>query len=392
LSRAGQAWSIAQLRQLARARLPRPVFDFYEGGAEDEQTLRANEAAFEALRLVPRCFVDVSQADTSVSLLGADARLPLAIAPMGAVAYGWRDGDLALARAARAAGVPYTLSTMAAAPIEQVAQVGGRLWFQAHLLLPRERTLGLIERARAANYEALVITGDLPVGGKRERDLRNQLAMPFRMQWRHLVAFALRPGWSLPMLLQGAPRPPEVARVTAGSASSIGGNFDPGFDWTALEDIRRRWPRKLVLKGILHPADARRAVALGADAVIVSNHGGRQLDGCIATMEALPRVAEAVQGRAQVLVDGGIRRGRDILKAMLAGADGVLVGRAPLYGLSAAGEEGARRAIEILGQELTTAMQLCGMTSLRELERGAGSLRTAEWPRQRMTNTTNPET
>ena len=366
--RVAAAWSIAELQRLARARLPRTVYDFYEGGAEDEQTLRANAAAFEQRKLVPRAFIDVGTVSTARPVLGVAAPLPLAIAPMGAVAYGWRDGDILLARAAAAAGIPYTLSTMAATSIERVAgEAGGRLWFQAHLLQPRERTLALVDRAQAAGYEALVISADLPVGGKRERDLRNRLAMPFRPGWRHVLEFAARPAWTAGMLWHGTPQP---ANVTAPAApgSSIGGGFDPGFDWQALAELRARWPRKLVIKGILHPADAQRCVAAGVDAIVVSNHGGRQLDGCIASLDALPAIVRAVDGRAGVLLDGGIRRGRDILKALLSGADAVLLGRAALWGVCAGGQAGAARAIDLLRAELVTAMQLTGITRLDPLD------------------------
>ena len=302
------AWSVDDLARLARRRLPRPVFDFYDGGAEDECTLRANALAFERHALVPRAFVDVSTATTRTRLLDADAAMPLAIAPLGGVGFAWRDGDIALARAAAAAGVPYTLSTMAATTIEQVARhAPGRLWFQAHLLQPRERTLELVDRAAAAGYEALMITADLPVGGKRERDLRNDLALPFRLTRRNFPAFAARPAWSLDMLLRRRRRAlptwrcqrrarPAVPRLPATSMP-----LSTGTRW---RELRSRWRGKLVVKGILHAADAERAVQAGVDAVVVSNHGGRQLDGCIATLDALPAIVAAVGGRATVLVDG----------------------------------------------------------------------------------------
>jgi (S)-mandelate dehydrogenase len=363
-------FSIDEFRRLAKARLPRPVFDFYEGGAEDEQTLRANLAAFERTPLRPRAFIDVSAASTACTLLGGPAAAPMAIAPMGAVAYGWRGGDAALARAAHAAGLPYTLSTMAATSIEELArQAGGRLWFQAHLLLPRERTLQLVDRARDAGYEALMVTADLPVGGRRERDLRNGVSMPMRFTPANVLAFARKPAWSLGMLLRGAPAPAQAGPGPS-AGSSIGGNFDPAFDWQALEQLRARWPRKFIVKGILDPQDAQRCAALGIDAVVVSNHGGRQLDGCMAALDALPAVAAAVAGRCTVLMDGGVRRGRDVLKALLAGADGVLLGRAALWGVCAAGEPGARHALALLQQELLTAMKLCGIAALPALHVG----------------------
>ncbi|TFZ01280.1 alpha-hydroxy acid oxidase [Ramlibacter rhizophilus] len=364
-ARCDRAWSIDELRRLARARLPRPVFDFYDGGAEDEETLRAEREAFARTALVPRRLVDVRQVRTDGMLLGAPASLPLAVAPMGAVAYGWPDGDIAIARAAAAAGIPYTLSTMAAASLERVAdEAPGRLWFQAHLLWPRERTLALVERARVAGYEALVVTADLPVGGKRERDLRHALAMPFRLRPRHLPAFAARPGWCLDLLRHGLPQMPNMQAGTG--ASSIGAGFDAGFDGAALRALREAWPRRLVVKGLLHPQDAALAVKAGADAIVVSTHGGRQLDGCMTALDALPTVVQAVAGRAEVLLDGGVRRGRDVLKALACGADGVMLGRAILWGACAGGEAGAARAITLIAQELVRTMQLCGITSLQD--------------------------
>lgn len=371
-ARLARAWSIDELARQARSRLPRPVFDFYAGGAEDEQTLRANTDAFERRPLVPRVFADVSKVATGCELLGASAAAPMAIAPMGAVAYGWPRGDVALARAAAAAGIPYTLSTMAAASIEDLArQATGRLWFQAHLLTPHERTRALVRRAQAAGYEALMVTADLPVGGKRERDLRHRLAMPFRLRPGHLPAFAARPGWTLGMLRRGVPSMPNMAG-DAPAGSSIGAGFDAAFDWDDLRRLRDEWRGRFIVKGVLHPADAVRAIACGADAIVVSNHGGRQLDGGVATLDALPAVLRAVLGRVPVLLDGGITRGRDVLKALACGAQGVLLGRAVLWGLCAAGQPGAEQALALLREELVRSMQLCGLSGLGERERLAG--------------------
>ena len=371
-----RAYSIADLRDLARRTLPRAVFDFFDGGAEDELTLAANRAAFTDLRLLPRVLVDVEQVDTGTTILGQAAHMPLVVAPMGAVGFGRRGGDVAIARAARAAGVPYVLSTMATASIERIArEAGGRLWFQAYVFKERAQTTRLIARAEAAGYEALMITVDIPVGGKRERDLRNDFAIPFRFTPKNLLDFASRPAWALDMLVHGVPVVENLlefapdTKDTAQLASSVGRSFSASFDWTGLAEIRAAWPRKLVLKGVLRADDALRAAALGCDALVVSNHGGRQLDGGSASVAALPAVLAAVGGRCPVLVDGGVRRGVDILKARALGAEAVLIGRPALYGVCAAGEAGARHALEILRDELVRGMRLCGVTQVGAISR-----------------------
>ena len=374
LSRVSRVFSIEDLRGAARRRTPRAIFDFFDGGAEDELTLADNQAAFRRRRLLPRVLTDVSMMDTGVQLLGAASRLPLAVSPTGAVGFGWRGGDVAIARAAVAAGIPYTLSSAATASIEQVAKAApGRLWFQAYILKNKPFLDGLIARALAADYEALMITVDLPVGGKRERDFRNHFSVPFRFTARNLLDFARRPGWLLDILRHGMPVMENMvglemqAKNATAIASSVGRSYDPAFDWSSLQKIRDNWPRKLIVKGILRPDDAARVAAMGCDALVVSNHGGRQLDGAVATLDALPPVVQAVQGRIPVLLDGGVRRGSDIFKALALGASGVMVGRATLYGAVAAGEPGASRALAILQDELVRTMQLCGARSVAEI-------------------------
>ena len=374
LSRVSRVFSIEDLRGAARRRTPRAIFDFFDGGAEDELTLADNQAAFRRRRLLPRVLTDVSMMDTGVQLLGAASRLPLAVSPTGAVGFGWRGGDVAIARAAVAAGIPYTLSSAATASIEQVAKAApGRLWFQAYILKNKPFLDGLIARALAADYEALMITVDLPVGGKRERDFRNHFSVPFRFTARNLLDFARRPGWLLDILRHGMPVMENMvglemqAKNATAIASSVGRSYDPAFDWSSLQKIRDNWPRKLIVKGILRPDDAARVAAMGCDALVVSNHGGRQLDGAVATLDALPRVVQAVQGRIPVLLDGGVRRGSDVFKALALGASGVMVGRATLYGAVAAGEPGASRALAILQDELVRTMQLCGARSVAEI-------------------------
>jgi len=300
--------------------------------------------------------------------------MPLGIAPMGACGLGWRDADVAVARAAAAAGVPYTLSSAAHNTIEEVAtRAGGRLWFQPYMLSHREFVFRLIDRARSAGYEALVVTVDLPVGGKRERDLRNQFALPFRLTPRTFVDFAARPAWSLPMLMRGRPLMGNMVGMetrtgATAAGTTVGSGMDASFSWTDLQRVRDLWLGKFIVKGVLRPDDARRLVALGCDAIVVSNHGGRQLDGACSTFDALPDVAAAVNGGADVLLDGGVRRGRHIVQALAAGASGVFVGRSVLYGLAAAGEPGATRALEILRDEFTRTLRLCGCRSVAEVD------------------------
>ncbi len=372
---AASANNIEDLRQAAKRYLPRAVFDLFDGGAEDELTLRDNRAAFERVRLAPKVLTGVADIDTTVQLLGRTSALPMAVAPTGAVGFGRHDGDLAIARVAERYDIAYSLSTSATASIERIAQAApdGRRWFQAYILRQREFTMGLIERAASAGFEAVIITVDLPVGGKRERDYRNDFSVPFRFTARNLAGFASKPAWALPMLMRGMPVMENLIGFTPdatdarGIASSVGRSYDPSFDWAGLASIRAAWRGKLILKGVIRPDDARRAVDAGCDAIVVSNHGGRQLDGCVATLDALPAVALAVGQQVDVLVDGGVRRGVDVLKAIALGAKAVLIGRPLLYGVAAYGEPGAARAMELLQSELIRAMQLCGVRSIAEI-------------------------
>lgn len=376
---AASAYAIEDLRRAAQRHLPRAIFDFFDGGAEDELTLRDNRAAFARLRFAPRVLRDVSVINTGIDLLGQPAVLPMAIAPTGAVGYGRPGGDIAIARAAAAAGIPYTLSSSATVSIEQIADAApGRLWFQSYIFKNKAFQTTLIERAKTADYEALMITVDLPVGGKRERDQRNDFSVPFKLTPKNTLDFALHPAWVLNVLRRGLPvmenlRGLEVANKQPSAsaiATSVGKNYDTAFDWDALQKLRDQWPRKLIVKGVLHPADAQRLADMGCDAVVVSNHGGRQLDGAVATLDALPAIVQAIDGRIPVLLDGGIRRGSDIVKALACGASGVLLGRATLFGAVAGGQAGAERAIAILKDELTRTMQLCGARTIQEIEAG----------------------
>ena len=373
-SRLTAAHSIEELRLAAQRRLPRALYDFFDGGAEDEVTLRANRQAFQDLRFRPQVLRNVSVIDTQREVFGRSIAMPMATAPTGALGYGYPGADVAIAKAAVAAGIPYILSSTATASMERIAKaVQGRLWFQPYTLKDKDFFFGLIRRALAADYEALVITVDLPVGGNRERDRRNHFSVPFKFTGHNLWDFASKPAWWSRIARHGMPVMENLlglaAHQTSASAlaSSVGRNHDTGFDWAALQQVRDLWPRPLVLKGILHPADAERACAMGCDALVVSNHGGRQLDGAVASLHALPDVLRAVRGRIPVWVDGGVRRGQDVVKALALGAHGVLIGRAMVYGATATGEAGAQRALAILKDELIRTMSLCGTSSLSDI-------------------------
>ncbi|WP_233583018.1 alpha-hydroxy acid oxidase [Candidimonas sp. SYP-B2681] len=368
-------YSIERLREAARSRLPRGVFDFYDGGAEDEVTLTDNCDAFQRVRLSPRVLRNVAHVDMSAQLFGLPMGLPIAIAPTGAVGFGWRGGDVALAQAAAKYGIPYTLSTSATASIEEIAdKAPGRLWFQAYILQDKARLNALIDRAEAAGYEALVITVDLPVGGKRERDLLNGLSFPMKLGYKNIGQFVRKPFWSLDMLLRKPPFMPSLQGLASLQTDKTkmqgvaGMNYDPAFDLTALRALRDRWPRKLIVKGIVNPLDVDAILDVGVDALVVSNHGGRQLDTGVATLDALPGIVRAVNNRVPVLIDGGIRRGSDVFKALALGASGVLSGRATLFGVLGGGYHGVDRALAILGDELRRTMQLCGTPTLADID------------------------
>jgi (S)-mandelate dehydrogenase len=368
------AINIEDLRAMARRRLPRAIFDFFDGGAEDEVTLRDNCAAFRRVRLLPRVLVNVAEVDMSAEFFGAASRLPMAIAPTGGIGAGRPGADLALARAAKHFGIPFTLASPATTSIERVAaEVGGRLWFQLYVVRDREFRHRLVARAKEAGFEALLVTVDLPVSGKRERDPRNGFVTPYRPSWRNSRDVVRRPAWLLDFLRHGLPQMANFEGYKFSSpqgtdvVTAVGREMDASFDWAQLQTLRDLWPRKLLVKGVERADDALRAVQMGCDGVVVSNHGGRQLDGAAATLDALPAIVSAVGSKATVLLDGGVRRGVDIAKARALGAHGVLTGRATLYGVMAGGEPGARRALEILSSELERAMKFCGARSLAEL-------------------------
>jgi isopentenyl diphosphate isomerase/L-lactate dehydrogenase-like FMN-dependent dehydrogenase len=370
-----RAYSIEDLRCMARARLPRAIFDFIDGGAEDELTLRDNRAAYERRRFAPRVLLDVRAPEAACKILGGPSKQPFVIAPTGAIGIAWPGADVAVARVAAAAGIPYTLSTNATASIEEIAQAApGRLWFQLYVLRDRAFVEKLVARAEAAGYEALVPTVDLAVGGKRERDFRNGFSIPPRLTAKQVLSGALRPAWAWRIALNGGLPDFVNVRGYGGSrerglalASSVGRDTDAGFCWDDLERLRNRWKGKLVVKGVSRADDAERMVRMGVDGIWVSNHGGRQLDGAVASLDAMVPIARAVAGRAAVIVDGGVRRGSDAVKALALGAQAVAVGRAILYGVVSAGEPGARHALAILTSELQRTLQLCGARSVAEV-------------------------
>jgi L-lactate dehydrogenase (cytochrome) len=369
---AARAGSISELRDAARRRVPRVIFDYVDGAAGDEVTAAANVAALRAIELHPRMLAGVAEVDTATSVLGQPVSLPLLGAPMGLTGLLHPSGEVALGRALSAAGTISVLAAMASCPIEEVAAaVSGPVWFQMYIWRDRGLVAEMLQRAWAAGVPALVVTVDVPCAGNRDRDRRNGFSVPPRVTARALAGGLAHPGWSY--------RFTRNPRISWGNLPGDGGGaatlsaqtnrqFDPAATWDDLRWFRDRWDGQLVVKGVMRADDARRAVQLGADGIAVSNHGGRQLDGAPAAIRALPAVADAVGGDAEVYVDGGIRRGADIVKALALGARACLAGRPLAYGLGAAGEEGARRAVEILRAELRTVLMLAGCPSVRAID------------------------
>ncbi len=362
-------------RALARRHLPKFVFDFIDGAAEDGLTLRTNREAFEAVQLFPRVLRDTTVVDTSTTVFGRRWTLPLGVAPMGLNGLTRPGGDTALARAAAAAGVPFVLSTASNDRMERVRQQAPEvaLWLQLYVMQEPSMTQQLLRRAQANEVEALVLTVDVPVSGLREQDLRNGFRLPFRLTPRLLADLATHPRWSLRQAVAGQPAFVNLVEEINGplspqaQAALLARSMDRSLDWARLARIREDWRGKLLIKGVLHPEDARLAVEAGVDGIIVSNHGGRQLDGAASSLQVLPAVVQAVGGRAPVLLDSGVRRGADVLKALALGAAGVLVGRPLLYGLAAQGEAGARQVLSTFEAEVLRAMTLLGATCVAEV-------------------------
>jgi L-lactate dehydrogenase (cytochrome) len=363
--------SIDDLRKLAKKRVPRAIFDYAAGGAYEERTLLRNTADLDAMTFRQRVMVDVSQVSLATTLVGSPVSMPLAIGPTGLAGLFHADGEILAARAAAACGIPYCMSTMSICSIEDVrAATQQPFWFQQYLMKDRGFNQELIDRAAAAQCSALVLTLDLQVLGERRRDPRNGLTIPPRLSLRNALDVATKPAWAFKVLF-GKRRTfgNLVGRVGGSSGISTlaewtATQFDPSANWRDVEWVRSRWPGKLILKGILDADDARSGLAAGADAIVVSNHGGRQLDGAPSSISVLREIVAAVDGGCEVLFDGGIRSGQDIAKALALGARGTLVGRSFLYALAAAGEAGVTKAIEIMRNELRVTLALTGTTTI----------------------------
>ena len=370
-------YSVAALRRIAQKRLPRPIFDFIDGGAEDEDTLRQNESAFSDWELLPKPLNGAAKRDLSTSLFGHTLSSPLLIGPTGLAGLFWPQGEVAAANAASDYGTVYCLSHGSVCTLEQLAKMHqGLKWMQVFIYKDRGFTRELATRAQETGYDALVLTIDNQLIGKRERDIVNGFTIPPRLDLPQMLAFAKKPSWWWAMRH-------ELANVTFGNyvqsnspesvsalAARMGSLLDPSMSWEDVDMVRAHWKGRLILKGVLHPDEASQAVKHGVDAIIVSNHGGRQLNGAIASARALPAVVQAVNGAIPVLLDGGIRRGSDIFKAVALGASAVLIGRPHLWGLSVAGKDGVQWVLEMLHGELDRTMGLAGASNIEEIRSG----------------------
>ena len=367
---------IDDLREAARSKVPRAIFDFIEGGSYAEQTLLSNRVDFERIKLRQRVLMDVTNRNMRGSIMGDAVSLPLALAPIGLCGLQYADGEILACRAAQQAGIPFCLSTMSVCSIEDVAgAVGKPFWFQIFMMRDRGFVRSLVERAISAKCSALVVTLDLPVIGQRHRDIKNGMGMPPALRVRTLVEMATKPAWTLGMVrakrrtLGNLAGHIDASKSLDSLSQWIVSQFGGPLSWNDIEWLAGIWPGKLILKGILDVEDARIAAQTGAAALVVSNHGGRQLDGAPSTISVLPPIADAVGSSIEVLFDGGIRSGQDIMRALALGARACLSGRAYIYGLGAGGQAGAQRAIEILRNELDVTMALTGATSISEVGR-----------------------
>ena len=368
---------IEDLRVVAKRRVPRMFYDYADSGSYTEGTYRSNTADFQGIKLRQRVAVNMEGRSTRTTMVGQDVAMPVAIAPTGLTGMQHADGEILGARAAKAFGIPFTLSTMSICSIEDVAQLAGPgFWFQLYVMRDRDYIERLIDRAKAAGCSALQLTLDLQILGQRHKDIKNGLSSPPKPTLANLINLATKPHWCLGML--GTKR--RTFGNIVGHAKGVGDmsslaswtaeQFDPQLNWGDVEWIKKRWGGKLILKGIMDAEDARLAVNSGADALIVSNHGGRQLDGAPSSIAALPAIAEAVGKDIEVWMDGGIRSGQDVLKARALGARGTLIGRSFLYGLGAYGEAGVTRALQIIQKELDITMAFCGHTNINTVDRG----------------------
>jgi L-lactate dehydrogenase (cytochrome) len=368
--------NIEDLRVLAKRRVPRMFYDYADSGSWTESTYRANEADFAPIKLRQRVAVNMENRSIRATMIGQDVAMPVALAPTGLTGMQHADGEILAARAAARYGVPFTLSTMSICSIEDVAaDTKTPFWFQLYVMRDKEFIERLIERAKAARCSALMLTLDLQILGQRHKDLKNGLSAPPRPTLANMIDLAFKPRWCLGMLRTKRRSFGNIVGHAkgVGDLSSLSSwtaeQFDPRLSWGDVEWIKKRWGGKLILKGILDVEDARLAADSGADALIVSNHGGRQLDGAPSSIEALPAIVQAVGSRIEVWMDGGIRSGQDVLKAWALGARGTLIGRPFLYGLGALGEAGVQRCLEMIGRELDLTMAFCGKTRLQDVDR-----------------------
>ena len=367
---------IADLQALAKKRVPKMFYDYADSGSWTESTYRANEDDFQKIKFRQRVAVNMEGRNTSSTMIGQEVAMPVAIAPTGMIGMQHADGEILAARAAKKFGVPFTLSTMSICSIEDVAKhVGAGFWFQLYVMRDREFVARLIERAKVAGCTALVLTLDLQILGQRHKDIKNGLSAPPKPTIANLIDLMTKPSWCMGML--GTPRRQfgNIVGHVQGvkDMSSLGewtnGQFDPTLSWADVEWVKKLWGGKLILKGIQDVEDARLAVQSGADALIVSNHGGRQLDGAESSINALPAIVQSVGKDIEVHMDGGIRSGQDVLKAKALGAHGVYIGRAMLYGVGAMGEEGVSKALQIIHRELELSMAFCGHTQINTVDR-----------------------
>ena len=365
---------IDDLRQLARRRVPRAFFEYAESGSYNEETLRANRSDLESIKLRQRILVDVSSRSLDTTIIGQKIAAPFVLAPIGLCGMQHGDGEILSAHAANAAGIPFTLSTMSICSVEDVAEATGKpFWFQLYVIHDRGFSKDLLERAKKAKCNVLVLTVDLQVLGQRHRDIKNGLTVPPEIRLKNIIDVATKPAWAWSILNGRRKTFGNLAGHVEGMgnvnslAAWIEHQFDPALSWKDVEWIKNIWPDKLVLKGILDAEDARTAVKIGADAIVVSNHGGRQLDGAPSSISALPKIADAVGSDVELMFDGGIRTGADALRALALGARACMIGRAYIYGLGAGGQAGVAKAIDILEKELSVAMALTGVNSIKEI-------------------------
>jgi L-lactate dehydrogenase (cytochrome) len=365
--------NIEDLRQIAERRVAKAIFDYVSRGSYDEVTLRANRDDVEALKLRQRVAIDVDNRSTRTTLVGQDATMPVGIAPVGLTGLNWANGEILGARAAEKFGIPFTLSTMSICSIEDVASaVSKPFWFQLYVFRDRGFAASLIERAKAAKCSALVLTLDLQIQGQRHMDLKNGLTVPPQLKLANLVDMLCKPSWVFNVMQSKRRSFGNLEGQIKGAdnlltlSQWIAGQFDPTLSWKDVEWVKKQWGGKLILKGILDADDAKIAASTGADAIVVSNHGGRQLDGTVSSIRALPEVRDAVGDKLEVFFDGGVRSGQDVLKALALGARGVFIGKAFAWALGAMGERGVSLALEIIRKELDVSMALCGIRDVKE--------------------------